>query len=218
MKLIPPQVAATEEAEKPRNQVKAKLNALELLNSTGADFADALKRAVTRVIKQDKVTSALALMAFLRGGISMLQSISRADEFNIDAQDVQEGNDGHTTGNRTAGRRTGTARRGRPRKIGSGTANVDATVNADGTPIKRGRGRPKGSKNKKTLAREVHQRALESAAAERKQRNVQARKRRVVKRKAKTLNKSVVGKPGNSRNRRGSSRRKGATKKVHRVR
>ena len=215
MKLIPPRPATqdTPPADEARSEAKAKLNALDLLNSTGEDFAEALERAVKRVAKQDRVQAALALVAFLRGGISMLQSISRADAdaFIIDAQTEQEGTDGHTTRNRAAGRRARTTGRNKPRTAAGRTPNVAATDSTGDAPVKRGRGRPKGSKNKKTLAREAAAKRAASLAKRAARIDAAAKnKRRVVTRPAKRAG----HKPATARKGRQGSRRKGAAKKV----
>lgn len=120
---------------------------------------------------------------------------------------------GHTAGNRTADRRAGSTRRGRPRTAG-GRKNDRSVVGvtADGT-VKRGRGRPKGSKNKSTLAREAAERAAKRAARVRK--SVAAAP---AKRPAGTIIKRAKGKAAaggrkaattDSRQRGGPRRRKG---------
>lgn len=227
MKLIPPQLATPEKASPPpppqKTEAQSKIEALGLLNDAGEVFSIALERAVRRISKQDKVTPALALAAFLAGGTDMVSNIAR----NTDAQDVQEGIDGHKGRNRTTGRRAGNAGATESRAAGRGKDNrANAGGDSDGAqPVKRGRGRPKGSKNRKTLEREAAERAAKRATkrvAKPKPAAKRAAPRKAVKKAAPrrlpgTIIKRAKAK-GNSRNRRPAGGRKGAAKKVARKR
>jgi hypothetical protein len=226
MKLIPPRPAQDVElagtatvvsGKKPKAPVVAeqtttedssfKLRALEQLNEAGQEFADALEAAIRRVTRGDIVNQGLALMAFLTGGTTMLNTIGTG------------GTDGHKGSNRTAGRSSGSTRGRKPRATASGAVDSAKPVNAgadsqsEAVPVKRGRGRPKGSTNKSkpVVAAPVVKRAAKAKPAA---------KRVAVKGQSAAAKKSRGLRVAKANTRKGGAKggRKSAAKKVGRKR
>lgn len=135
---------------------QSKEETLAILSGAAEGFIQVLSDAITRISENDFVTPALALTGFLIGGAEMVDGIARSGR-----------------GSQVVGKR----KPGRP-------AKVRRTVTTkDGSAPKRGRGRPKGSKNKSTLER---------AAAER----VAAKQQRAAKKPVEKVPAKRAGKRG----------------------
>jgi hypothetical protein len=150
MKLIPPQTATASAVDRvavltvDADEVRAlaeqqliaekKIQAMGLLDDTVKIFTRNLSRAVTRIDDSDDMLSVLGLVALLTGTGDMLNVVGNFAT-------MTGGADGHKRGGSPTSA-SDRAHRGRPRK------NRAVTLGPDGQPIKRGRGRPKGSKNK----------------------------------------------------------------------
>lgn len=169
MKLIPPTAVpesipakAADTKPTPQTEDVPRIDAtftaaMSMLTRIGGEFTDELEKAVKRLAKTNQSAPARALAQILEGVTSAVRGITKGE---IDVR----GN-GHATSDSAASDGNGKRRRGRPRKVASGAADSTVARSTGDTaqPVKRGRGRPKGSKNRATLERE--QRAAQKPAA-----------------------------------------------------
>jgi hypothetical protein len=149
MLLVPPQIDddATEKLQpkemkiEPSNDIveaREKVKVLAVLDREVKGFTKRLGKMVDRLEDMKIVTPAILLASLLSATGSMLDGLEGW------AQNAQGGEDGYEGGSV----QTGAGNRKNRKRAGASGDAVAGKQSSDGTTVKRGRGRPKGSKNK----------------------------------------------------------------------